>query len=208
MWTWGVNGEGQLGDREQRNAQPAARCEVTDIHQVNQVSAGGSQHDRRRPAAADGDRRQPDPGPPGRRHPRDDHGNGLQRRHRSALRRKQPRPNSRSNRRPRSTPSLPPATGSVPVTVTIPAGTSAGTPASDFSYVPIVTSVSPGDRLPGRRHQSRHPRDQLRRRDGGRVRQRRGHQRQSRIADRSDGRVAGGIGHRGRDAGRARAEKA
>ena len=33
--------------------------------------------------------------------------------------------------------------GVVPVTVTIPGGTSAGTPASDFSYVPIVTSLSP-----------------------------------------------------------------
>ena len=31
----------------------------------------------------------------------------------------------------------------MPVTVTIPGGTSGGTPASDFSYAPIVTSVTP-----------------------------------------------------------------
>ncbi len=37
----------------------------------------------------------------------------------------------------------PAGTGVVPVTVTIPDGTSAETPASDFYYVPIVTSVTP-----------------------------------------------------------------
>ena len=42
VWTWGVNGEGQLGtgSKETHSLSPV---EVKAIHQVNQVSGGGSQ---------------------------------------------------------------------------------------------------------------------------------------------------------------------
>ena len=42
VWTWGANGEGQSGTGSTEPVRDLAPVQVTDIHQVNQVSADGS----------------------------------------------------------------------------------------------------------------------------------------------------------------------
>ncbi|HTQ68771.1 MAG TPA: IPT/TIG domain-containing protein [Solirubrobacteraceae bacterium] len=141
VWTWGVNGQGQLGTGSEapRSLVPV---EVTDIHHVNQASAGGNHTAVAGPVLPTVTAVNPVEGPPtGGTHVTIT-GTGF-----SEVSAVHFGANAAVEYTVESTTTIqavaPAGAGRVPVTVTIPGGTSATIPASDFSYVPIVTSVSP-----------------------------------------------------------------
>ena len=118
-----------------------------------------------------GHRPQPDQRPDGRRHFGDDHrhrASPAPRRSTSARRRRR---TSRWSAAPTITATSPAGTGTVDVTVTTPGGTSATSPADQFTYTaaPAVTaSARPTARRPAA-HRDDH-RHRLQRRHGGRLR--------------------------------------
>ncbi len=141
VWTWGANAEGQsgTGSEEPRILSPV---QVTDIHQVNQISAHGAHMIVAGPQLPTVTGVTPVQGPPtGATHVTVTGTNF------SSATAVYFGANSATEFTIESATTIhavsPAGAGVVPVTVTIPGGTSAATPASDFSYVPIVTGVSP-----------------------------------------------------------------
>jgi alpha-tubulin suppressor-like RCC1 family protein len=141
VWTWGVNGEGQLGTGT-KEAHSLSPVEVTAIHQVTQVSGGGSQVLVAGPQLPTVTGVSPIEGSSvGGTHVTIT-GTGF-----SGVTEVHFGANAATEFTVESTTTIkavaPAGTGTVPVTVTIPGGTSGQTPASDFSYTPIVTGVTP-----------------------------------------------------------------
>ncbi|HTY95837.1 MAG TPA: IPT/TIG domain-containing protein, partial [Solirubrobacteraceae bacterium] len=140
VWTWGVNGEGQLGIGTKESQ--SVPVEVRDIHQVSQVSGGGLQVIVAGPQLPTVTGVSPIEGSPTGGTPVTLTGTGF-----GAVTEVHFGGHAATEFTIESATTIhavaPAGSGTVPVTVTIPGGTSAGTPASDFSYAPIVTSVTP-----------------------------------------------------------------
>ncbi len=142
VWTWGANGEGQSGTGSEEPVRILSPVQVTDIHQVNQIAAHGAHMIVAGPQLPTVTGVTPVEGPStGATHVTITGTNFTTATavHFGA--------NSATEFTIESATTIhavsPAGTGVVPVTVTIPGGTSAGIPASDFSYAPVVTSVSP-----------------------------------------------------------------
>ncbi len=142
VWTWGANGEGQSGTGSEEPVRNLSPVPVTDIHQVNQISAHGAHVIVAGPQLPTVTGVTPLQGPSSGATHVTVTGTNF-----STATAVHFGPNSATEftiESPTTIHAVSPAgSGVVPVTVTIPGGTSGATPASDFSYVPIVTGVSP-----------------------------------------------------------------
>jgi len=142
VWTWGVNGEGQLGIGSKTPTKSLVPLQVSDIHLVAQVSAGGSHVMVAGPQLPTVTGVSPIEGPPTGGTPVTVTGtnfSGVTAVHFGSV----PATEYTVESNTKIHAVAPEGSGVVPITITIAGGTSAATPASDFSYVPIVTSVSP-----------------------------------------------------------------
>jgi alpha-tubulin suppressor-like RCC1 family protein len=144
VWTWGINGEGQGGVGTNEPAKNLVPVQVSDIHLVAQISAGGSHMIVAGPQLPTVTAVSPHEGPPAGGTAVTVTGtnfSGV-----TAVSFGSTPATSYTVESPTQINAVAPAgSGVVSVTVTIAGGTSAKDPASDFSYVPIVTSVSPSN---------------------------------------------------------------
>ena len=142
VWTWGANGEGQSGTGSTKPVRNISPVQVTDIHQVHQISTGGSHVIVAGPQLPTVTAVTPSEGAPAGGTHVTITGTGF-----TGASAVHFGANPAAEFTVESATTIhavsPAGSEVVPVTVTIPGGTSAGDPASDFSYVPIVSSLSP-----------------------------------------------------------------
>ena len=142
VWTCGANGEGQLGIGSEEPVRSLVPVQVSDIHEVNQISAGGAHVIVAGAQLPTVTGVSPIEGSPAGGTHVTITGTGF-----SGVTAVHFGANSATEYAVESPTTIhavaPAGTGVVHVTVTIAGGTSGGTLASDFSYVPIVTSVTP-----------------------------------------------------------------
>ncbi|HUH80786.1 MAG TPA: IPT/TIG domain-containing protein, partial [Solirubrobacteraceae bacterium] len=142
VWTWGTNGEGQLGIGSEGTPRSLVPVQVTAIHQVNQISASGTHSLVAGPKLPTVTGLSPIEGSPAGGTHVTITGTGFT--GVSAVHFGATNPTEYTVESANTIHAVAPAgSGVVQVTVTVAGGTSAATPASEFSYVPIVTDVTP-----------------------------------------------------------------